>query len=115
MTLSAQAGEIAVKAFDSIRLYTLESASGRKVEITNYGATSASIIVPDRDGAFTDVALGHSRVEDYINAVDKPYFINHPGALKSERRESRLEMKIESPIPGFNIHGQLRLLIVFGW
>ena len=44
------------------------------VRATNYGAIITSIIVPDRNGDLADVALGYDRVEDYINAVDKPYF-----------------------------------------
>jgi aldose 1-epimerase len=68
-TASAQ-----VRDFDSIKLYTLENESGMTVRVTNYGAIITSIIVPDRNGKRADVALGYDRVEDYINAVDKPYF-----------------------------------------
>ena len=60
--------------FDSIKLYQLKNKSGIEVKITNYGATVTSIKVADRDGEFADIALGYDRVEDYINAVDKPYF-----------------------------------------
>ncbi len=63
-----------VEDFDSIQLYTLTNRQGMKVKITNYGAIITSIMVPDRDGKMADVALGYDRVEDYINAVDKPYF-----------------------------------------
>ena len=63
-----------VKDFDSIKLYTLENESDMTVSVTNYGAIVTSIIVPDRNGKRADVALGYDRVEDYINAVDKPYF-----------------------------------------
>ncbi len=63
-----------VKDFDSIKLYTLKNESGMTVCVTNYGAIVTSIIVPDRNGKRADVALGYDRVEDYINAVDKPYF-----------------------------------------
>ncbi len=63
-----------VEDFDSIKLYTLKNRSGMTVKVTNYGAIITSIIVPDRDGKLADVALGYDRVEDYINAVDKPYF-----------------------------------------
>ena len=63
-----------VKDFDSIKLYTLKNESGMTVRVTNYGAIVTSIIVPDRNGKQADVALGYDRVEDYINAVDKPYF-----------------------------------------
>jgi aldose 1-epimerase len=63
-----------VEDFDSIKLYTLKNESGMTVKVTNYGAIITSIIVPNRDGKLADVALGYDRVEDYINAVDKPYF-----------------------------------------
>lgn len=63
-----------VEDFDSIQLYTLKNSSGMTVKVTNYGATVTSIAVPDRNGKLADVALGYNRVEDYMNAVDKPYF-----------------------------------------
>lgn len=63
-----------VEDFDSIQLYTLTNSKGMQVKVTNYGAIVTSIVVPDRDGKLADVALGYDRVEDYINAVDKPYF-----------------------------------------
>lgn len=63
-----------VEDFDSIKLYTLKNESGMTVKVTNYGAIINSLTAPDRDGNFADVVLGYNRVEDYINAVDKPYF-----------------------------------------
>ncbi len=63
-----------IEDFDSIKLYTLRNQSGMTVKVTNYGAIITSIVVPDRDGVMADVALGYNRVEDYMNAVAKPYF-----------------------------------------
>ncbi|MBD3672518.1 MAG: galactose mutarotase [Planctomycetaceae bacterium] len=63
-----------IEDFDSIKLYTLKNKSGMTVKATNYGAIITSIVVPDRNGQLIDIALGYNRVEDYINAVDKPYF-----------------------------------------
>jgi aldose 1-epimerase len=60
--------------FSRIRVYTLQNKSGMTVKVTNYGAIITSIVVPDRDGKMADIALGYDRVEDYMNAVDKPYF-----------------------------------------
>lgn len=68
------AAQVPVEDFDSIKLYTLKNSSGVTVKVTNFGAIITSIVVPDRDGNRADVALGYNRVEDYINAVDKPYF-----------------------------------------
>lgn len=73
-TLFISTASAQVKDFDSIKLYTLKNESGMAVRVTNYGAIITSIIVPDRNGKQADVALGYDRVEDYINAVDKPYF-----------------------------------------
>ncbi|QDV51967.1 aldose epimerase family protein [Gimesia fumaroli] len=63
-----------VEDFDSIKLYTLKNNAGMTVKVTNYGAIITSITVPDRNGKMADIALGYNCVEDYINAVDKPYF-----------------------------------------
>jgi aldose 1-epimerase len=67
-------GGVKTADFDSIRLYELKNKSGTEVKITNFGAIVTSIKVADRDGKFADIALGYNCVEDYINAVDKPYF-----------------------------------------
>jgi len=71
---SAMAATTTIDDFDNIKLYTLKNKSGMTVKITNYGAIITSIIVPDRDGKMGDIALGYDCVEDYMNAVDKPYF-----------------------------------------
>lgn len=74
MSLLASPALSQVEDFDSIKLYTLKNKNGMTVKVTNYGAIITSIVVPDRDGKLADVALGYNRVEDYMNAVDKPYF-----------------------------------------
>lgn len=66
--------DVKVSDFDSIKEYTLKNDTGMTVKITNYGATITSIVVPDRDGNMADVALGYDNVDDYINAIDRPYF-----------------------------------------
>jgi aldose 1-epimerase len=59
--------------FSDIRLFELTNANGMQVAVTNYGATLQAIKVADRRGVFADVVLGHNRVKDYINAIDRPY------------------------------------------
>jgi aldose 1-epimerase len=71
---SALAAGVGVSDFSSIKLYTLTNRDGYEVKITNYGATVTSILMPDKDGKFGDIALGYDRVDGYMNAVDKPYF-----------------------------------------
>jgi len=65
---------VRMKAFSSIREYTLKNKNGMIVKITNYGARITSIVAPDRDGNMADVTLGYDSVEGYINAIDRPYF-----------------------------------------
>jgi len=69
-----KADQVAVEDFDNIKLYTLKNRAGTEIKVTNYGAIITSIRVADRNGQFADIALGYDRVEDYMNAVDKPYF-----------------------------------------
>jgi aldose 1-epimerase len=76
LSLLALLGGPTIKAsdFSSIKLHTLKNKNDMMVQITNYGATITSIVVPDRDGKLADVALGYNTVEDYINGIDRPYF-----------------------------------------
>ena len=50
---------------------TLRNARGSRVRILSYGASVHSVIVPDRDGRFVDVALGHATLEEYL---EQPQF-----------------------------------------
>lgn len=61
-------------SFSSVGLYHLKNSSGMTVAVTNYGAIITSVVVPDREGNLADVALGFNTLEEYTNAVDKPYF-----------------------------------------
>lgn len=51
----------------NVHLYVLENPSGMEVCATNYGGRIVSIMVPDRNGNFQDVVLGHDSISDYIN------------------------------------------------
>jgi aldose 1-epimerase len=55
-----------------VESYTLKNAAGMQARITNYGGILTSLKVPDRDGRFEDVVLGHETLEPYL--VNKPYF-----------------------------------------
>lgn len=50
-----------------VELYTLENKNGLKVQVTNYGGRIVSIIVPDKFGNMTDVALGYSSIDEYLS------------------------------------------------
>ena len=86
---------IKVKDFDSIKLYSLKNKVGTEVKITNYGATITSIIVADRNGNFSDIALGYNSLEGYVNAVDKPYFGAVVGRYGNRIAKGRFELEGE--------------------
>jgi aldose 1-epimerase len=50
-----------------VNLYTLSNSHGMSVNITNYGGVVQSIWVPDKRGGVKDVALGFSKLSDYVN------------------------------------------------
>jgi aldose 1-epimerase len=45
---------------------TLANRRGMRVTLLSYGASVQSVIVPDRDGRFADVALGHPSLDAYV-------------------------------------------------
>lgn len=47
--------------------FTLTNSNKCIVKIINYGAIITSIIVPDKNGKFEDVALGYDTLQEYIN------------------------------------------------
>lgn len=55
-----------------VSLYTLTNSNQVRVRITNYGAIITSILVPDRQGRFGDIALGYPSVDGYVS--NNPYF-----------------------------------------
>ncbi len=56
----------------SVSLYTLENASGGRVQVTNYGAIITSVEVPDRDGKLANVNLNYPSLDGYLQR--HPYF-----------------------------------------
>ncbi|MBV9961271.1 MAG: galactose mutarotase [Parafilimonas sp.] len=50
-------------------LYVLKNGN-MQVAVTNYGARIVSIVVPDKNGNPTDVAVGHDNVDDYTKGGD---------------------------------------------
>ncbi|KAI3454643.1 hypothetical protein Pfo_011306 [Paulownia fortunei] len=59
------------KAAEEIGIYELQKGHF-SVNITNYGATVLSVVVPDRNGKLDDVVLGFGSIDGYKN--DSTYF-----------------------------------------
>jgi aldose 1-epimerase len=56
-----------------VELFTLTGPSGIVATVTNYGAKIVSLHVPDASGRMTDIVLGKSTIDDYLNDQE-PYF-----------------------------------------
>ncbi|HEV2396765.1 MAG TPA: aldose epimerase family protein [Candidatus Sulfotelmatobacter sp.] len=47
-------------------LYTLKNSHGVEVHVMNYGGIIQALRVPDRNGKFADIVLGHDTYEGYV-------------------------------------------------
>lgn len=54
-----------------MNLYTLANKNGMSVSLSDLGAALVKVLVPDKNGAVSDVVLGFDREEDYL---DNPSF-----------------------------------------
>jgi aldose 1-epimerase len=48
-------------------LFTLRNSNGLEMAVTNFGARVIELWVPDKDGNFADVVLGHNNIKKYVN------------------------------------------------
>jgi aldose 1-epimerase len=55
-----------------VELYTLSAGHGMSVRIATFGGTVQSLLVPDRDGALRNVALGLPSLEAYVDNLAEP-------------------------------------------
>ena len=64
---------------EGIIRYTMRNELGASVQLSNYGATILSVVVPDREGKLADVCLGYKNPEGYffdgpdLGKVYEPY------------------------------------------
>jgi len=56
-----------------IEKYTLKNANGVEMDVITYGGRITSLKVPDIEGHFQNVVLGHDKLEDYLRE-DNPFF-----------------------------------------
>ena len=55
-----------------VKLYVLTNENGMEACITNYGGRIVSLMVPDKDGKFTDVVLGYDNIAQYADTLNSP-------------------------------------------
>lgn len=51
-------------------LFILKNNKGTEIAVTNYGAAILSIMVPDRNGKYANVILGHDNIDKVINSPE---------------------------------------------
>ena len=54
------------KSEEAVSLYRFENKNGMVMEVTDFGATLYSLIVPDKDGNLVDVVLGYDSPQGYM-------------------------------------------------
>ena len=53
-------------------LFILKNAQGMEVAVTNYGCAILSIMVPDKNGKYANVILGHDSIDHLVN-IPEPF------------------------------------------
>lgn len=51
-------------------LFILKNKKGMEVAVTNYGCAILSIMVPDKNGKYANVILGHDSIDHVINSPE---------------------------------------------
>ncbi len=51
-------------------LFILKNEKGMEVAVTNYGCAILSIMVPDKNGKYANVVLGHDSIDNVINSPE---------------------------------------------
>lgn len=54
----------------TINCYTLKNTNGMTAEIINYGCRIVKLLVPNKNGKFEDVVLGHDTLKEYMQGGD---------------------------------------------
>ena len=75
---------------DRARLYTIQSASGMSLSVTDLGATVTRLLIPDRAGRLADVVLGCDSAAQYL--AQNAYFGATVGRVANRIYESRFEL-----------------------
>src|ERR1700752_184779 len=74
-----------------VALYTLRNTHGLEAKMTNFGGILVSLMVPDRNGQFSDIVLGFDRLEEYFN--EHPYFGAIIGRYANRIAEGRITLE----------------------
>jgi aldose 1-epimerase len=93
-----------------VRLFTLRSAAGVSVQLTEYGARIVRVQTPDRAGVPGDVTLGHDTLAPYLIPEQAPYFGAVVGRYGNRIAEGRFTLdgsgyQLATNNPPNHLHG----------
>jgi aldose 1-epimerase len=94
-----------------VALYTLRNRYGLEAKITNFGGILISLMVPDRNGQFSDIVLGFDHLEEYFN--EHPCFGAIIGRYANRIAEGRITLEgtayqLTRNSEGNHLHGGLK-------
>jgi aldose 1-epimerase len=69
-------------------LFILKTIAGAEVAVTNYGCAILSIMVPDTNGKFANVVLGHDSIDNVVNSPE-PFLNTVIGRYGNRIRKGR--------------------------
>lgn len=100
-------------------LFILRNSQGNEVAITNYGGALVAIMVPDKNGNYGNVVMGHDNIHDVINSPE-PYLSRLIGRFGNRIAKGHFYLKgKEYYVPinnGVNsLHGGLKGFNVKVW
>jgi len=73
-----------------IQIFKIQNKTGAYVELSNYGATLVSVVVPDRTGKLDNVILSYDKAEDYTS--DKYYLGSTVGRFANRISNAGFEL-----------------------
>lgn len=104
----------------AVNLYTLKSASGLTMQVTNLGARVVTLWVPDKNGKYEDVVLGYETIDRYINNKGERFLGPIVGRYANRIAKGQFELDgatYQLPINnnGQTLHGGLKGLDMVVW
>lgn len=96
-----------------VSLYTLRSANGLIVQVTNYGLRVVSVWTPDKNGAYVDVAVGYESIGRYLDNPGERFLGSIVGRYANRIANGRFTLDgVEYRLPvnnnGQTLHGGLK-------
>lgn len=75
-----------------IDLFCLKNRTGCEITVTNFGARIVELWVPDRNGRFADVVLGHDHIDQYIHYEGERFLGSAIGRFGNRIANGRFEL-----------------------